>query len=184
MKNPGGHGETSGPPDRTWATQPPVHHGPWPISMTLCFLATYFHFILTREKRLSKEISWSRRCLAVVWLCVLVTVPVDEQLPQSRYDDEFDSVILRPCRHAQLSNPVWCMCVCVCWFPLCCFQVMAPHGEPRLPLDLKPRLNYTIQVRCSSLDQPPLWSDWSEPHHIYLDSKNHSLPAVDVETEK
>ncbi|XP_060890548.1 leptin receptor [Labrus mixtus] len=49
------------------------------------------------------------------------------------------------------------------------WQVMSAPGEPRLSLDLKPRLNYTVQVRCSGLVTPPLWSDWSEPHHIYLD---------------
>ncbi|XP_076583053.1 leptin receptor [Chaetodon auriga] len=53
------------------------------------------------------------------------------------------------------------------------WQVVSAPGEPRSPLDLKPRLNYTIQVRCSSLDQPPLWSDWSEPHHIYLDTVSY-----------
>lgn len=61
-----------------------------------------------------------------------------------------------------------------CMFPLCCFQVVSA-AEPRLPLELKPGLTYTIQVRCSSLDEPPLWSDWSKPHNIKLDSKNRSL---------
>lgn len=45
--------------------------------------------------------------------------------------------------------------------------------ESRLALDLKAKLNYTVQVHCAGLDEPPLWSDWSEPHHIYLNSKNH-----------
>lgn len=35
-------------------------------------------------------------------------------------------------------------------------------------LDLKPELDYSIQVRCSTLDAPPLWSDWSESYHIKL----------------
>ncbi|XP_034386267.1 leptin receptor isoform X1 [Cyclopterus lumpus] len=48
------------------------------------------------------------------------------------------------------------------------WQVVSVPAEPRLSLELKPRLNYTIQVRCSGLDKPPVWSDWSEPHHIYL----------------
>ncbi|KAI3368569.1 hypothetical protein L3Q82_025575, partial [Scortum barcoo] len=52
-------------------------------------------------------------------------------------------------------------------------EVVSAPEEPRLPLDLKPRLNYTIQVRCSSLDNPPLWSEWSEPHHIYLDTVSY-----------
>uniref|UniRef100_A0A672YTN7 Fibronectin type-III domain-containing protein n=1 Tax=Sphaeramia orbicularis TaxID=375764 RepID=A0A672YTN7_9TELE len=53
------------------------------------------------------------------------------------------------------------------------WQVVSAPGEPRLSLDLKPRLNYTIQVRCSSLVEPPLWSNWSEPHHIYLDTVSY-----------
>ncbi|XP_070764514.1 leptin receptor [Enoplosus armatus] len=53
------------------------------------------------------------------------------------------------------------------------WQVVSAPGEPRSSLDLRPRLNYTIQVRCSSLDKPPLWSDWSEPHHIYLDTVSY-----------
>ncbi|KAM9357750.1 LOW QUALITY PROTEIN: leptin receptor [Symphorus nematophorus] len=53
------------------------------------------------------------------------------------------------------------------------WQVVSVPGEPRSSLDLKPRLNYTIQVRCSGLDKPPLWSDWSEPHHIYLDTVSY-----------
>ncbi|XP_023250293.1 leptin receptor-like [Seriola lalandi dorsalis] len=53
------------------------------------------------------------------------------------------------------TNPAW--------------QVVSAPTEPRLSLDLKPRLNYTIQVRCSGLEEPPLWSEWSESHHIYLD---------------
>ncbi|CAJ1061002.1 leptin receptor isoform X1 [Xyrichtys novacula] len=53
------------------------------------------------------------------------------------------------------------------------WQVVPVLGEPRLSLDLKPRLNYTIQVRCSSLDGPPVWSEWSEPHHIFLDTVSY-----------
>nr|XP_046247693.1 leptin receptor isoform X2 [Scatophagus argus] len=60
------------------------------------------------------------------------------------------------------------------------WQVVSAPGEPRLSLDLKPRLNYTIQVRCSSLDSPPLWSDWSEPHHIYLDTVSYIPEKVVV----
>ncbi|XP_028300361.1 leptin receptor isoform X2 [Gouania willdenowi] len=40
--------------------------------------------------------------------------------------------------------------------------------EPRLPLDLMHKVNYSVQVRCSQRVEPPLWSEWSEPHHIYL----------------
>ncbi|KAM7409749.1 hypothetical protein PAMA_001305 [Pampus argenteus] len=53
------------------------------------------------------------------------------------------------------------------------WQVVSAPEEPRILLDLKPRLNYTIQVHCSSLDKPPLWSDWSEPYHIYLDTVSY-----------
>ncbi|XP_039985106.1 leptin receptor isoform X2 [Xiphias gladius] len=53
------------------------------------------------------------------------------------------------------------------------WQVVSALGGPRLSLDLKPRLNYTIRVRCSGLDEPPLWSDWSESHHIYLDTVSY-----------
>lgn len=53
------------------------------------------------------------------------------------------------------------------------WQMVSVPGEPRMLLDLKPRLNYTIQVHCSSLDEPPLWSDWSEPYHIYLDTVSY-----------
>ncbi|KAK9519589.1 hypothetical protein VZT92_022308 [Zoarces viviparus] len=53
------------------------------------------------------------------------------------------------------------------------WQVVSAPAEPRLSLELKPKLNHTIQVRCSSLDQPPVWSDWSEPHHIYLDTVSY-----------
>ncbi|XP_068445733.1 leptin receptor [Clinocottus analis] len=53
------------------------------------------------------------------------------------------------------------------------WQVVSAHAEPRLSLELKARLNYTIQVRCSGLEDPPVWSDWSEPHHIYLHSVSY-----------
>ncbi len=100
---------------------------------------------------------------------------------------DIDLVTVVTLEHAQRSWSQFDLCVLVCLLTLslslCCLQVVSAPGEPRSSLDLKPRLNYTIQVRCSSLDQPPLWSDWSEPHHIYLDSKNHSLPAVYVETD-
>ncbi|XP_076026277.1 leptin receptor [Genypterus blacodes] len=47
------------------------------------------------------------------------------------------------------------------------WQVLSAE-EPRLSLDLRPTVNYTVQVRCSRPGRPPLWSHWSEPHHIYL----------------
>uniref|UniRef100_A0A671VRX9 Fibronectin type-III domain-containing protein n=1 Tax=Sparus aurata TaxID=8175 RepID=A0A671VRX9_SPAAU len=60
------------------------------------------------------------------------------------------------------------------------WQVMSAPGAPRSSLDLKAKLNYTVQVRCSSLDRPPLWSDWSEPHHIYLDTVSYIPEKVVV----
>ncbi|XP_034563377.1 leptin receptor isoform X2 [Notolabrus celidotus] len=53
------------------------------------------------------------------------------------------------------------------------WQVVSALGEPRLSLDLRPSLKYTVQVRCSSLVTPPLWSDWSEPYHIFLDTVSY-----------
>ncbi|XP_059197879.1 leptin receptor [Centropristis striata] len=60
------------------------------------------------------------------------------------------------------------------------WQVVSVSGEPRLSLDLKARLNYTIQARCSGLDEPPVWSDWSKPHHIYLDTVSYIPEKVVV----
>ncbi|XP_040926393.1 leptin receptor [Betta splendens] len=45
--------------------------------------------------------------------------------------------------------------------------------ESRLALNLKPNRNYTVQVRCSGRYNPPLWSDWSKRHHIYLDTVSY-----------
>ncbi|XP_034438998.1 leptin receptor isoform X1 [Hippoglossus hippoglossus] len=72
------------------------------------------------------------------------------------WDDPSDSGPLRyEVRHAfNSTHPAW--------------QVVSVPAEPRLSLDLKPNLNYTLQARCSGPDEPPLWSDWSESHHIYL----------------
>ncbi|XP_032380771.1 leptin receptor [Etheostoma spectabile] len=53
------------------------------------------------------------------------------------------------------------------------WQVVPASGEPRLSLELKPRLNYITQVRCSSLEKPPLWSEWSEPYRIHLDEVSY-----------
>ncbi|XP_041646977.1 leptin receptor isoform X2 [Cheilinus undulatus] len=60
------------------------------------------------------------------------------------------------------------------------WKVLSVPGEPWLSLDLKPRLNYSIQVRCSSLNIPPLWSNWSEPHYIYLDTVSYIPEKVVV----
>uniref|UniRef100_A0A8C5BI57 Fibronectin type-III domain-containing protein n=1 Tax=Gadus morhua TaxID=8049 RepID=A0A8C5BI57_GADMO len=53
------------------------------------------------------------------------------------------------------------------------WQVVNVSGEPRVFLDLSPRLNYTFQVRCSLPGHPYLWSAWSQPHHIYLDTVSY-----------
>ncbi|KAF3835362.1 hypothetical protein F7725_027920 [Dissostichus mawsoni] len=58
------------------------------------------------------------------------------------------------------------------------WQVVSVPEEPRLSLELKPELNYTIQVRSSGLDKPPLWSEWSELHHIYLYSVSYIPQTV------
>ncbi|XP_061681635.1 leptin receptor [Syngnathoides biaculeatus] len=48
------------------------------------------------------------------------------------------------------------------------WQVVSTGLDRRLILDLRPEVNYTVQVRCSGLHEPPLWSNWSQPYHIYL----------------
>lgn len=54
-----------------------------------------------------------------------------------------------------------------------CLQVTSVSGDTKTSLDLKAFVNYTVQVRRSSRSHPPLWSGWSERHHIFLDGKNH-----------
>lgn len=56
-----------------------------------------------------------------------------------------------------------------------CLQVISVSGETKTALELKACVNYTVQVRCSSRSNPPLWSSWSESHHIFLDGKNRFL---------
>ncbi|XP_068600027.1 leptin receptor [Brachionichthys hirsutus] len=87
-----------------------------------------------------------------------------------RWQDPFDSGT-GPVRYevrysSNTSHPAW--------------QMVFETDKPRSSLDLKPRLNYTIQVRRSSLDGPPVWSDWSEPHHIYLDTVTYIPEKVIV----
>ncbi|XP_061539861.1 leptin receptor [Phycodurus eques] len=48
------------------------------------------------------------------------------------------------------------------------WQVVSTGLDRRLILGLKPEVNYTMQVRCSGLQEPPLWSNWSQPYLIYL----------------
>lgn len=57
------------------------------------------------------------------------------------------------------------------------WQIVPVFEEHSLSLDLKVKLNYTVQVRCSSLVEPPMWSQWSEPHHIYLDTVSY-IPEI------
>uniref|UniRef100_A0A669DPX0 Leptin receptor n=1 Tax=Oreochromis niloticus TaxID=8128 RepID=A0A669DPX0_ORENI len=59
------------------------------------------------------------------------------------------------------------------------WQVVSASGEPRVSLALKPELKYSVQVRCSGPEEPPLWSEWSEPHHIRLDTVSY-IPKIVV----
>ncbi|KAM4548781.1 leptin receptor-like [Odontesthes bonariensis] len=59
------------------------------------------------------------------------------------------------------------------------WQVVSTFGKPKLSLDLKPNLNYTIQVRCSGLAEPPMWSEWSKPHNILLNTVSY-IPETAV----
>lgn len=105
-------------------------------------------------------------------------VPADETPKpppqQSCFDDSFDSVI-DPRREHTLRS----VRVVDVYPPVLRLQVQSPPGERRLSLDLKASVNYTIQVRCSALSEPPLWSEWSEPYHIFLHSKS-PFPVVYV----
>ncbi|XP_019730859.1 leptin receptor-like isoform X4 [Hippocampus comes] len=58
------------------------------------------------------------------------------------------------------------------------WQVVSTGLERRLSLDLEPEVNYTMQVHCSDLRDPPLWSNWSEPYHIYL-----GRASIDIKCE-
>ncbi|XP_051929296.1 leptin receptor isoform X4 [Hippocampus zosterae] len=58
------------------------------------------------------------------------------------------------------------------------WQVVSTGLERRLSLDLEPEVNYTMQVHCSDLHDPPLWSNWSEPYHIYL-----GRASIDIKCE-
>lgn len=61
---------------------------------------------------------------------------------------------------------------------LCRLQVASTLGEAHSVLDLKPLLKYSIQVRSSTLDDPPLWSDWSASHQIKLYGEKSSAATV------
>ncbi|XP_032428229.1 leptin receptor isoform X1 [Xiphophorus hellerii] len=53
------------------------------------------------------------------------------------------------------------------------WQVVSALEQPNVSLELKPLLKYTIQVRCTTQTQPVLWSDWSDPYHIYLNKVSY-----------
>ncbi|NP_001124341.1 leptin receptor precursor [Takifugu rubripes] len=60
------------------------------------------------------------------------------------------------------------------------WQVMSVSGDTKTSLDLKACVNYTVQVRRSSRSDPPLWSGWSESHHIFLDEVSYIPEKVVV----
>ncbi|KAM8890264.1 leptin receptor isoform 1-T1 [Synchiropus picturatus] len=51
--------------------------------------------------------------------------------------------------------------------------INATLDKPQLVLDLKPKLLYIVQVRCSTMAEPPLWSDWSDCLQIFLDTVSY-----------
>ncbi|KAM4575610.1 leptin receptor [Fundulus diaphanus] len=59
-------------------------------------------------------------------------------------------------------------------------QVVSALEKPNLSLDFEPCLKYTIQVRCTTQTQPSLWSDWSQPYHIYLQNVSYIPEEVVV----
>ncbi|XP_061739696.1 leptin receptor [Nerophis ophidion] len=62
-------------------------------------------------------------------------------------------------RYSNVTNPSW--------------QVVSTGQDRKLILDLKPKVNYIMQIHCSALNDPPLWSNWSEPYNIYLDTVSY-----------
>nr|XP_057929720.1 leptin receptor isoform X2 [Doryrhamphus excisus] len=62
-------------------------------------------------------------------------------------------------RYSDVDHPSW--------------QVISTGQKRKLSLDLKPKVKYTIEIHCSGLHDPPLWSNWSEPYHIYLDTVSY-----------
>ncbi|KAM4629312.1 leptin receptor [Polymixia lowei] len=82
-----------------------------------------------------------------------------------RWTDPSQLVTSCEVRHSfNSTHPVW--------------QVVYVSGESSVSLDLRPTLNYTTQARCSSPGQPPLWSDWSQAHYIYLQTVSYIPEAV------
>ncbi|XP_054644606.1 leptin receptor isoform X3 [Dunckerocampus dactyliophorus] len=62
-------------------------------------------------------------------------------------------------RYSDVTHPSW--------------QVISTGQKRKLSLDLKPKVTYTMQIHCSGLHDPPLWSNWSEPYDIYLDTVSY-----------
>ncbi|XP_074524942.1 leptin receptor [Halichoeres trimaculatus] len=80
------------------------------------------------------------------------------------YWDKPSDVTTGPLRYEvryspNVTHPVW--------------KVVSALREPKLSLDLRPRLKYTFQVRCTSLVTPPLWSEWSKPYQFFLDTVSY-----------
>lgn len=155
------------------------------VTVVLCFHRGAF-LILHVKKGFSREAARCCRCktstLIVAGLCTQVTELTSDI--NHRRDSWIQSSFSRVNTPNYLIQFNVFVHLCVCWLPLCCLQVVSAPAAPRSPLDLKAKLNYTVQVRCSSVDRPPLWSDWSEPHHIYLDSKNQSFRQEADKTHK
>ncbi|XP_017276076.1 leptin receptor isoform X1 [Kryptolebias marmoratus] len=51
--------------------------------------------------------------------------------------------------------------------------VMSAVGKSNVSLVLNSTVDYRIQARCASLDEPPLWSEWSETYCIFLDTVSY-----------
>ncbi|XP_047443679.1 leptin receptor [Mugil cephalus] len=83
-------------------------------------------------------------------LMLLWDAPLDFKAGPLRYEVRYSS---------NRSHPAW--------------QVVTAPGERRLSLDPRAGPNYTIQVRCSGLSAPPLWSEWSAPYHIFLQTVSY-----------
>uniref|UniRef100_H3DL77 Leptin receptor n=1 Tax=Tetraodon nigroviridis TaxID=99883 RepID=H3DL77_TETNG len=92
---------------------------------------------------------------------------IEAQLILHWADPDFKTGIDYEVRYSpKSSHPAW--------------QLKSVSGETRTSLDLKPSVNYTVQVRRSSQHHPPLWSSWSDSHHIFLDNVSYIPEKVVV----
>uniref|UniRef100_A0AAV2L077 Fibronectin type-III domain-containing protein n=1 Tax=Knipowitschia caucasica TaxID=637954 RepID=A0AAV2L077_KNICA len=57
------------------------------------------------------------------------------------------------------------------------WKVFQVFGKTSLRLDLDVNINFSIQIRCSNLEEAAVWSDWTKPHHIHLDYLSY-IPEV------